>query len=135
MYTVPEEDGYNISFKKSGYESVLLIVNASPVVWMYILYFTAMVFLFGPICLIHKLSGKLATIKKKTVSLLFLERPDSALLGIFLRNGLSCDSQHARSQLGHLVRFSFVLKCFNCHESNPPRPYPSLLSPAVLQKL
>jgi hypothetical protein len=65
MYTVPEEDGYNISFKKSGYESVLLVVNASPVVWMYLLYFTAMVFLFGPICLIHKLSDKLATIKKK----------------------------------------------------------------------
>ena len=63
VYTLPEEDGYSISFKQSGYDSVLLIVNASPAVWMYILHFATMIFVFGPICLINKISGRLAKTK------------------------------------------------------------------------
>ena len=71
MYTLSEEDGYNIRFKESGYESVLLIVNSSSVIWMFILHFAGLVFFFGPIFLIHKLSGKLAKTKDK-LSVYFL---------------------------------------------------------------
>ena len=62
---MPEEVEYSISFKESGYESTFFIDNASSVVWMFILYFTGLVLVFGPVCLIHKLSGKLANTKKK----------------------------------------------------------------------
>ena len=65
MYTLPEEDGYTVSFIENGYESAFLIVNASPVVWMFILHFMGIVFAFGPVCLIHKLSGKLAYSKNR----------------------------------------------------------------------
>ena len=42
-----------------------MIVNASSVVWMFILHFTGIFLVFGPVCLIHKLLGKLANTKNK----------------------------------------------------------------------
>ena len=63
VYYLPEEDAFNISFAQCGYESLLLIVNASTVVWMYIFNIASLIFVFGPIWLIHRNSGRLAWLK------------------------------------------------------------------------
>ena len=75
LFYLPEEDAFNISFAQCGYESLLLIVNISVVIWMYIINLVILVCVYGPIWLIHKNSGRLAGIKEK-------------LAGYFFYNGL-----------------------------------------------
>ena len=82
LYTLPEEDAYTMSFYESGYESAFLISNASSVVWIFILHFTGIVFVFGPIYLIHQISGKLANTNNKLSKYFFW----NGLLRLFLES-------------------------------------------------
>ena len=75
VYYLPEEDAYSINFAQCGYESLLLIVNISVIVWMYIANFAVLIIVFGLVWLIHRKTGKLAGSKEK-------------LAGYFFWNGL-----------------------------------------------
>jgi len=75
IFYLPEEDAYDINFKQCGYDSLLLIANISTIIWMYFVHFFLSIFLFGPIWVIHKCSGKLSSTKEK-------------LSGYFFWNGL-----------------------------------------------
>ena len=65
----------NINFKQCGYDSLLVIANISPVIWMFVAHFFFAAILFGPIWVIHKCSGRLASAKE-------------SLSGYFFWNGL-----------------------------------------------
>ena len=64
IYYLPEDDPGNINFKQCGYDSLLVIANISPVIWMFFAHFFFAAILFGPIWVVNKCSGRLTSAKE-----------------------------------------------------------------------
>ena len=61
VFYLPEADPFSSGMDQSGYGSTILISNMSFIVWMYILNFTILIFVYGPIWVINRnCSGRLA---------------------------------------------------------------------------
>ena len=69
---MPEEDPYTPSFDQCGYQSNLLIANASKSVWMYTIYFTLMILSTSLVWVCNRVcKGRCEHKKKKLISYFF----------------------------------------------------------------
>ena len=68
---MPEQRSFNLGFEQCGYESLLLLVNSSVIVWMVFMHLVILALVYVPVWLINQNSGKLAWARHKLEAYFF----------------------------------------------------------------